>query len=228
MVRPLSAKTSRDINAGIEEDGLSKAIRKEKAREDERRNRFAKKTIAEHERTASRASASSARARNEHQMMGAQVERNKNTLQAASLADEDFKEAMQEVIVDENERIQAEEDLEEEIKANHGKLPGYFNVPGMMRDKNSKLNRPSRSRSPRSRMLLAARTAELNPLMAGKPLPEGKAATIGPPRGLTALKSKLTMKPSVDAQLGPCKQESERKGIRVTKLTSTASGKSGD
>ena len=65
MVRPLSAKTSRDINAGIDECDLSRAIREEKAREDQRRNRFAKKTIAEHERTASRASASSARARGE-------------------------------------------------------------------------------------------------------------------------------------------------------------------
>ena len=65
---------------------------------------------------------------------------------------------MKEVIQDETERIQAEKELEEEIKANHGKVPGYFKVPGFMNDKNSDLNSKSRSRSPRSRMLLAQKT----------------------------------------------------------------------
>ena len=66
QTRPLSAST-RDINAGIEEDELSKAIRREKAREEERRGRFERKVIKEHERTASRASVSSAKARREHE-----------------------------------------------------------------------------------------------------------------------------------------------------------------
>ena len=71
------------------------------------------------------------------------------------MAEEGFGAAMEDVIVDENERIEAEKELEEEIKANAGKLPGFFAVPSFMKDKNAKINRPSRSRSPRSRMVLA-------------------------------------------------------------------------
>ena len=62
----------------------------------------------------------------------------------------------------------------------------------------------------------------MNPLMA-KPLPEGKAAVIGPPRGMEALKSKSTMKKSVEATLGPAKEPAPARGIRVTKLNSTKS-----
>ena len=67
---------------------------------------------------------------------------------------------MKEVIQDETERIEEEKRLEEEIKANHGKLPGYFKVPSLLRDKNASLNNNTRSRSPRSRMLLAQKTQE--------------------------------------------------------------------
>ena len=57
----------------------------------------------------------------------------------------------------------------------------------MLRDKNSALNKlENRSRSPRSRMLLAQRTMEMMP---AKALPTGKAALIGPPKGTVALKS---------------------------------------
>ena len=57
----------------------------------------------------------------------------------------------------------------------------------MLRDKNSALNKlENRSRSPRSRMLLAQRTMEMMPARA---LSSGKAAVIGPPKGTVALKS---------------------------------------
>ena len=71
---------------------------------------------------------------------------------------------MKEVIADENERIEEERKLEEDIRLNHGKMPGYFkNVPSMLRDKTASLNdgEYERSRSPRSRMLMAQRTAEM-------------------------------------------------------------------
>ena len=63
---------------------------------------------------------------------------------------------MEAVIEDEIERIEEEKQLEEDIKKNGGKLPGYFKVPNMMKDKSDVINK--RSRSPRSRMLLAQRT----------------------------------------------------------------------
>ena len=150
--RPMSART-RDINAGIEECALSAAIRREKIREEERQNRFAKKVITEHERTASRASASSAKARDESQKMDKEISRSKATLKQHAEAEEEFKEKMGSIVLDEEDRIREEKALEEEIKENGGKLPGYFAVPSFMKDKSEKVN--ARSRSPRSRMLIA-------------------------------------------------------------------------
>ena len=66
---------------------------------------------------------------------------------------------MELIIEDEEIRIEEEKQLAEDIKSNHGKMPGFFKVPNMMRDKTSEINR-KRSRSPRSRMLHAARTLE--------------------------------------------------------------------
>ena len=67
-------------------------------------------------------------------------------------------------------------------------------------------------------MVLAARTIEMNPL-AEKELPKGRFATIGPPKGVTALVNKK----STDGQLGPNKETTKMGGVRVTKLNSVSS-----
>ena len=215
--RPVSANT-RDRNAGIEDCLLSRAIKKEKQQEEERRSRFAKKVITEHERTERSASASSARAKNEQQNMEKEIIMSKATIKEAKMEEEKFDNKMESIIQDEVERIEEEKQLEEDIKSNHGKMPGYFKVPNMMKDKTNEINR-KRSRSPRSRMLHAAKTLEQNPLTNPKPLPEGVSATIGPasgppskPKGMAALKLKS------NHSLGPSKAEKKEGGIRVTSL----------
>ena len=48
---------------------------------------------------------------------------------------------MNDIIDDENERIENEKLRQAEIEGNHGKNVGYFAVPSFMKDKNSKLNK---------------------------------------------------------------------------------------
>ena len=77
----------------------------------------------------------------------------------------------------------------------------------MLRDKNSALNKlENRSRSPRSRMLLAQRTMEMMPAKALQP---GKAALIGPPKGTVALNSANQKVLKTAATLPPKKEEKE-------------------
>ena len=80
--RPVSANT-RDRNAGIDDCALSRAIKKEKQAEEDRRNRFAKRVITEHERTERSASASSARAKNEQENMGREIMKSRATIREA-------------------------------------------------------------------------------------------------------------------------------------------------
>ena len=160
--RPLSASV-RDARAGIELDELAKIIKAEKMKEEcVRRNRFTQAVLREHERTSRSASASSARAKAEMKRADSAKLDAEEVLAAAKDAEEHFAGRMKEVIQDENERMEEEAKLEAEIKANHGKVPGYFKqVPSFMRDKNAALNQSERARSPRSRMLLAQRSAEM-------------------------------------------------------------------
>ena len=165
--RPVSA-SERDARAGIEMDLLARSIREEKIQKEElrmqaeeRRNRFTQQVLTEHERTSRSASASSARAKAEMKRSNSAKLEAEEVLAAARDAEEQFSSRMKEVIQDENERIYEEQKLEAEIAANHGKVPGYFRqVPSFMRDKNAALNQ-ERSRSPRSRMLLAQKSAEM-------------------------------------------------------------------